>query len=74
MSEEVSFCLILPYVSSISSLTFRFNCKQRLHNTFELFNPLGKQKAGFISYIIRVCFFGFFNFTDKNIQPVVTAC
>lgn len=68
MSEEVSFCLILPYVSSISSLAFRFNCKQRLHNTFELFNPLGKQKAG---YIIRVCL-GFF--TDKNIQPVVTAC
>lgn len=71
MSEEVSFCLILPYVSSISSLASRFNCKQRLHNTFELFNPLGKQKAGFISYIIRVCL-GFF--TDKNIQPVVTAC
>lgn len=71
MSEEVSLCLILPYVSSISSLAFRFNCKQRLHNTFELFNPLGKQKAGFISYIIRVCL-GFF--TDKNIQPVVTAC
>lgn len=54
--KRCPFCLILPYVFSISSLTFRFNCKQRLLNTFELFNPLGKQKAGFISYIIRVCF------------------